>query len=156
MKYYLGSPGWIAEAKRCLSELVDEYSSRLGSARFSFSETFTNIPPDGATGSWAGVIEGGKVVYVEAPLVDADLYFVADYAACVPVAVARYTDADEGLMAKVQAHREHCIAAGDVKGYRGPAEHPPILQELLIKMHDHIAGRTKYRPGEDRLLGIEP
>lgn len=151
MKHYLGSPDWVIEAKRILGEMVEEYSERLGDTRFSFSETFTNIPPAGETGSWAGVIENGKIVYVEPPLLDADLYFVADYAACIPVALARYTGADEAFMAKVQAHREHHIAAGDVKGYRAPAKHPPVLQELLIKMHDRLADATIARPGDDRL-----
>ena len=133
---------WIERIKQLLAGLVAENSDKLAGHRFSLSETFTAVPPDGGTTFWAARIDDGQVHFGDAPDPDADFALVAEQAAALPGAMLIYDGATRQMLDVANDHRRAMIAAGRMTIRTGENKASEPVMAVLRQLHDSIARET--------------
>jgi hypothetical protein len=136
------SPQWIARIKELLVQLVAENRPQLVDHRFSLSETFTSVPPDGTTTFWTARIENAQVHFGDAPDPEADFALVAEQAAALPGAMTVYEGAAKETLDAANDHRRAMIAQGRMTVRVSDHKAPEPVMAVLRQLHDRIAQET--------------
>ena len=140
-RHEFAGPGWVDEVRAVVLAALDSHD--LTGVRYSFSEEFTDPPEHlrrhgAATIGWHLRIADGVVEVGDTPIDDADLRFVADYQAVLPLAQTVFEGHPEP--AKVEQLLQDLLRTGKVREEGDRSRVPSCVAAL--NLHDAMAVRT--------------
>jgi ectoine hydroxylase-related dioxygenase (phytanoyl-CoA dioxygenase family) len=142
------SDAWLEEARKYLERETAQKKERLGGAKFSLAERFTNAPPHlkfpDNVAAWSMRYDGETVTVSREFDANADQIIEGDYQAALTAAQFVGLLAPNAL--KMMLRELTTVYGKDrIPRVKGKVEHS-VANEILMLMHDHMGRRTVENP----------
>lgn len=107
------SPEWVDRIEELLAEVVDQHRDQLTEEPWTFSQTFTGVPPNGTTTSWGAVVSRSGIEF-HRNAIDATLGIKGTYEAILPIARFEFGTATPDDLTALLTHWQSATAAGQI------------------------------------------
>ncbi len=134
------SPAWIDLVEQILhEELAGLRAKGLGGDwNLSFSQVWTDVPPDRSVGRWAILFKDGKPEFTRDPVVT-DIGITGPYEAILPIARFEFGGASAQALADIHAYWNSRRASGQLRDIGVLASAPKAFQRMIMSLHDRQA-----------------
>ena len=134
------SPAWIDLVEQIVHEEVAQLRAKGlgGDWNLSFSQVWTNVPPDGGTGRWAIFFEEGNLEFTRA-LVTTDIGITGPYDAILPIAHFEFGTATPQALADIHAYWDSRRVSGELRDIGALGSAPKAFQRMIMTLHDRQA-----------------
>jgi hypothetical protein len=134
------SPAWIDLVEQIVHEEVAGLRAQGlgGDWNLSFSQVWTDVPPDAGVGRWALLFKNGQTEFTREPVLT-DIGITGPYKAILPIARFEFGGASALELADIYAYWNSRRASGELRdiGVLGGA--PKAFQRMIMNLHDRQA-----------------